>query len=428
MKKALIVIPNLLIMGFILFFIIRYANFKAADSNKNEIASFEKMTMTTNQIIANYLEDEQHLCDIWSNYINGSAQAGTPMTADEAISYIRKAKISQEIEGHLIFLDDPKRAGISTSASISDPDVYTVSYKNINIFDNIENVSNVNDVVNLTRAYTNPTNGVQSIAFLNHVFVYDEEISEIRSGLLMRVVPLSRLEQKLVFLKGEYENVEISLVDKEGNYVVHGKSFKNSNFFEYYKSYNKSSAEEYERVKNEVTGGTGTMIIKNFKGDDCILSYMPLETMNIWFLITYIPEKDLVSSRAIDWMLLGTVILGLLSLLIFNAIILMTYNRKLADAAQQANQANEFMRFLISEGELGNMAGLKRLITPVDNFSFDEVYSALADIPDDRSFSDKETGLLDPAVRQFRAAIYAVGNGKMTVDEVITAYGNIPEE
>ena len=189
MKKALIVIPNLLIMGFILFFIIRYANFKAADSNKNEIASFEKMTMTTNQIIANYLEDEQHLCDIWSNYINGSAQAGTPMTADEAISYIRKAKISQEIEGHLIFLDDPKRAGISTSASISDPDVYTVSYKNINIFDNIENVSNVNDVVNLTRAYTNPTNGVQSIAFLNHVFVYDEEISEIRSGLLMRWFP-----------------------------------------------------------------------------------------------------------------------------------------------------------------------------------------------------------------------------------------------
>ena len=96
--------------------------------------------------------------------------------------------------------------------------------------------------------------------------------------------------------------------------------------------------------------------------------------------------------------------------------------------SKNLDMANEFMRFLISEDELGNMAGLKRLITPVDDFSFDEVYSALADIPDDRSFSDKETGLLDPAVRQFRAAIYAVGNGKMTVDEAITAYGNIPEE
>lgn len=90
--------------------------------------------------------------------------------------------------------------------------------------------------------------------------------------------------------------------------------------------------------------------------------------------------------------------------------------------------ANEFMRFLISKKELDNMAGSKRLISPVKDFSADELYSALSDIPDDRSFSDKETGLLDPAVRQFRAAIYAVGNGEMTVDEAVAAYGSIPEE
>jgi multiple sugar transport system substrate-binding protein len=96
--------------------------------------------------------------------------------------------------------------------------------------------------------------------------------------------------------------------------------------------------------------------------------------------------------------------------------------------SRNIDMANEFMRFLISKKELGNMAGLKRLITPVDDFSADEVYSALADIPDDRSFSDKETGLMDPAVRQFRAAIYAVGNGTMTVDEAVAAYGSIPEE
>ena len=96
--------------------------------------------------------------------------------------------------------------------------------------------------------------------------------------------------------------------------------------------------------------------------------------------------------------------------------------------SQNLDMANEFMRFLISEKELGNMASLKRLIAPVDNYTDDELYSALAQIPVDRCFSDKETGLMDPAVRQFRAAIYAVGNEKMTVDEAIAAYGNIPEE
>ena len=329
-------------MGFILFFIIVYANTKAEESDKKEIIAFEKMTMTTNQIIVNYLEDEQHLCDIWANYVNRSAEDGTPMTAEEAVSFIRKAKISPEIEGHLIFLDSPDKEGISTTAKASDPDVYTVSYKNIDIFDNKENASDTADAVNLTRAYTNPMNGTQSIAFLNDVTVLDKESNELKKGLLMRVVPLSRLEQKLVFLKGEYENVEISLMDKDGNYVVHGKSFKNSNFFEYYKSYNAANSEEYEQVINEISGGgTGTLTIKNFKDEDCILSYTPLETMTTWFLLAYIPVKDLVASRSIDWLLLGIATIGFLALLVFNSLVMMAYNRELSEAAKQANQANE---------------------------------------------------------------------------------------
>ncbi|MBQ7260213.1 MAG: response regulator [Lachnospiraceae bacterium] len=348
MKRSLIITINFLIMGFILFFIIRYANTKAEESNKNGIIAFEKMTLTTNQIIANYLEDEQHLCDIWANYINCSAEEGDPMTAPEAIAFIRKAKISPQIEGHLILTDSQEREGISTTAKVSDPYVYTVSYKNIDIFDNIENVSNSNDTVNLSRAYTNPMNGVQSIAFFNYVTVLDTESGGLKDELLMRVVPLSSLEQKLVFLKGEYENVEISIVDREGNYVVHGKSFKNSNFFEYFKSYNEASAEEYENVINEIAGGTGTMTIKNFKGEDCVLSYTPLETMTTWFLLAYIPAGDLVASRSIDWLLLGIASLGFLALLIFNSAVFMTYNRKLSEAAQQANQANEAKSYFLS--------------------------------------------------------------------------------
>ncbi len=341
MKRGLVLTINLLIMGFILFLIFAYANIRAEESNKNGIIAFEKMTMTTNQIIANYLEDEQHLCDIWADYINRSSKEGAPMSVDEAISFINKATISPDIEGHLVFLDSPERTGVSNTAKVSDPDDYTVSYKKLDIFDNIDSKSNSYDVVNLTRAYTNPMNGVQSIAFCDYVTVSDRESNEIKNGLLMRVVPLSRLEQKLVFLKGEYENAEISLVDKNGNYVVHGKSFKNSNFFEYYKSYNEATAEEYEHVIEEITGGTGTMTIKNVKGEDCILAYTPLETMTTWFLLAYIPEKDLVANRSIDWLLLGIATLGFLALLIFNSIVMMLYNRRLAEAAQQANQANE---------------------------------------------------------------------------------------
>ena len=348
MKKALIIIPNLLIMGFILFFIVLYANNRTMKNRQNEIDAFEKMILTTNQIIVNYLEDEQRLCDIWANYINRSADAGTPMTVEEAISFIRKAKISPEIEGHIIFLDDPSREGISTTARLSDPDNYKVSYKNINIFDNIGSLKEAEGEVNLTRAYTNPENGVQSIAFLNPVTLLDEETGELRDAVLLRVVPLSRLEQKLVFLKGEYDNVEISLVDKDGNYVVHGKSFKNNNFFEYFKSYNAATAGQYDQMIKEITGETGTRIIKNAKGEDCVLSHTPLAMKQIWFLLAYIPENDLVSSRSVDWLLLGVVSFGFVVLLVFNSIVMMKYNRKLSEAAQEANKANQAKSYFLS--------------------------------------------------------------------------------
>lgn len=348
MKRALVIIPNLLIMGFILFFIVQYANSKVEENNQSVIEAYEKMTFTVDQIITNYLEDEQHLCDIWSNYVNSFAEAGTPMTADEAVSYIRKAKISPEISGHLIFLDDPKISGISTTPNLKDPDDYYVSYKNIDIFDNIDSVSGLDGVVNLTRAYTNPLNGVQSIAFMNYVQLLDPDTGGLRTGLLMRVVPLNLLEQKLVFLKGEYESVEMSLVDKDGNYVIHGKSLKNSNFFEYFKSYNDVSLEEYERIKNEIIGGVGSMTINNSKGEECLISYTPLESLKVWYLIAYIPLNDLLKSRVVDWLLLGIVSVGLIVLLVFNFIVLMNYNRKLSEAAEQANQANEAKSHFLS--------------------------------------------------------------------------------
>lgn len=348
MKKALVIIPNLVIIGLVLYFIVSYANFMEEESRQNVIEAYEKMTLTVDQIIANYLEDEQHLCDIWSNYINRSAEAGTPMTAKEAMSYIRKAKISPEISGHLIFMDDPELSGISTTEKTGDTGDYSVSYKNVPIFGNLESVSNVDGVVNITRAYTNPMNGIQSIAFMNYVQVLDEDTGKMRTGLLMRVVPISRLKQKLVFLKGEYENVEISIIDQDGDYIVRGKSLKNSNFFQYFRSYNDVSIEEYERIKSEIIGGVGSMTIYNSKGEECVISYTPFESLKVWYLIAYIPKDELMESHVVDWFLLGNVSVALVLLLIYNFITLMIYNRKLSEAAVQANQANEAKSYFLS--------------------------------------------------------------------------------
>ncbi len=89
------------------------------------------------------------------------------------------------------------------------------------------------------------------------------------------------------------------------------------------------------------------------------------------------------------------------------------------------DMTNEFIRFLTSEKELGLMAQEKRLITPTKDYSLDEVYASLSGFPEDRTVNFRDTEILDTAVKEFRAAAYAVINGEMTVDEAVAAYGTI---
>lgn len=91
------------------------------------------------------------------------------------------------------------------------------------------------------------------------------------------------------------------------------------------------------------------------------------------------------------------------------------------------DMAMEFMRFLISNSELGNMASVKRLITTTKDFSLDSMYSSLSDTPKDRMICSTEANINDNAVKQFRYAAHHVLVGDMTVDEAIASYGNLEE-
>lgn len=92
------------------------------------------------------------------------------------------------------------------------------------------------------------------------------------------------------------------------------------------------------------------------------------------------------------------------------------------------DMTNEFIRFLANEEELGLMAQEKRLITPTKDYSLDEVYASLSGFPEDRTVNFRDIEILDTAVKEFRAAAYAVINGDMTVDEAVAAYGTISDE
>ena len=88
------------------------------------------------------------------------------------------------------------------------------------------------------------------------------------------------------------------------------------------------------------------------------------------------------------------------------------------------DMTNEFMRFLINDKELNQMASVKRLVTPTKDLSFDTVYAPFGQVPSERTFSPEVLGIKDPLTVQIRVAAFKVGKGELTIDEAVALYGS----
>ena len=90
--------------------------------------------------------------------------------------------------------------------------------------------------------------------------------------------------------------------------------------------------------------------------------------------------------------------------------------------SKNLEMTNEFMRFLISNEELGNMSRRKRLMSPAKDMSLDRMYA---------SFSEAEViyistlGLNDEADQKIRTVGSKVAQGKITVDDAINSWATI---
>ena len=212
MKKTVIIIVNIIIMVAILAFVVLYSDSESKDSYQRQIEHFEDTTVTMEHVTENYLEGEQRLCDTWARYINNKS-----MTMEEAAEYIRSSHVLENTSAHLVSLDT--LTGISTRPKQGTDDDYAVSYKKVGLLEGTDWIDEIGKSINITRAYTNPMNGEQSLAFcdLVELRVPGSETSE--TAVLLRVIPISMLEQKWVFPQTELANAEIAMIDANGDYI-----------------------------------------------------------------------------------------------------------------------------------------------------------------------------------------------------------------
>ena len=166
MKRTRVVIVNILIMIVMLVFVVLYSNFENRNTTQRQIEHFENTTITMEHVTENYLEGEQRICDVWARYINSKE-----MTIEEAISFIRISHVLPKASAHIIYLDTLK--GLSTRAGNNAADDYSVSYSRMDLLNDVSWIEDIGEAINISRAYTNPVNGEQSISFCNRITLHD---------------------------------------------------------------------------------------------------------------------------------------------------------------------------------------------------------------------------------------------------------------
>jgi len=331
MKKRSIIMINVIIVVAILVFVGLYSRAENRISYQKQIENFENTTITMGHVTENYMEAEQNICDIWAKYINGKA-----MDMDEAIDYIRASQVLANTSAHLVDAEDLK--GLSTRPRQGTEEDYAVSYEQVSLLNDISWIDEVGKSVNITRAFTNPMNGEQSLAFCNLVDLKDEEGSF--KAVLLRILPISTLEQKWVFPQAEFEDAELSLIDGSGNYILKGYSFKNSSFFEFYNSYNPNDPVSSKELSEKVTSSTGSLSMLDSQGEECILAYTPVIAGNGWSLLSLVPAKDL-SEGIGNWLLVIVVSAGLLVLFLCDLFYMLNLNKRLQISAHEADMASK---------------------------------------------------------------------------------------
>ena len=331
MKRTIVYIFNVVIIAAILIFVVLYSRSESRKSLLANIDQFENTTVTLEQVTENYLEGEQRICDVWARYINSKT-----MTMEEATDFIRTSHVLANASAHLISLDT--LTGLSTRPRQGAVDDYAVSYERMALLEDLDWIHEIGESINISRAFTNPMNGEQSLAFCNMVTLLDPKSGASEAAVLLRIIPISELERKWVFPQEEYAAAELSMIDASGDYVLKGYSFKNSSFFEFYKSYNPSDPALSKELFDRITSSTGTISMFNSHGQECILSFTPASAG--WTLLGLVPTKDLDVNTG-NWVLVIAVSAGILILFLFDLFYMLYLNKRLLVSAREAEYANK---------------------------------------------------------------------------------------
>ena len=333
---VIIIINVFFVLGlfFSELFYIKDSNDRTRKTNKQV---FENTNVSLGSMTNNYLIGESHLCRSWANYINNENSKGNRQTMEDAIQFVKESITDDTVMGQIVYKTGSRAyTGFSTKP-IKDTTNNSVNYKN-----DQEIFAYSSEGLNITSLFDNPINGSKSLAFYTDIKLVDpDDNTALVDAYMMRVVLRDNLKSEWTFPRGTFDNMEVSIIDNDGYYILTGNSFINHrNFYEYYKSNNSYTLSSLEELKNNIRTGSSSFIMKDYAGKDTLVAYSPLDKLEDWAILTNIPLSDITNVQN-DWFVIGIVAAGLAMLFVIDLTILLFLNKRLKLSTLEAERANK---------------------------------------------------------------------------------------
>lgn len=339
-KKTGLVLCNVILIVCVVCAAIIYSRTFTKQKNNIKTDTFCNTVEALKQVSQNYLITEKGYVNDWAAYIEAEH-----MTAEEALEYIRATNTQQDRAAHLIDVED--LSARSTYLRNGNPWVHT--------YEEMEKLGTAGCMAFLGRLRQMFEDESGKLLVLGKYRVGEQQKTVVSVGtrvqirqedgsdkayLLLRLIPVEYMQKAWVF-PTEYQDAEISLVLRDGGYVVQSPSLRSSTFLEFIRAYN--FPDDYNQV-NELAQRmeeeeTGLLEYKDSKGQDCYFYYTVMGDDADLAVMGYVPVTS-IESEQVDWTVVGLICGTIFALVLLDGAYILSINRKLRKAILEGEKAN----------------------------------------------------------------------------------------
>ena len=337
-SKYILVLCNVLLTIAAVLFVLWYSNRVQEKQEQLMQESFCNTVETMKQISERYLSGELSDAADWASYIEREH-----MSIDEALDYIRSVNSVTDCEAHFIDMDTFE----ARSTNVVDGSDSVAVYQEFCASDD----SRIQEYITRMQKMYNGEKYIlgkyrikesqRNVISLGLRVMLQQEDGTDKGYLLMRAVPVEKMKELWLFPMN-FQAAEIGLVSTNGDYVIPSYSMRSENFMEFVRSYNfpdnfNGADEMLAQLREQ---DSGSLELKNSKGQLCFWYYSRLDTYGNTDILGYIPMAQFHSDAG-SLSVVAVVAGVLLLLILIDGSYILSINRQLRVAAREAEKASK---------------------------------------------------------------------------------------